>query len=313
MTAVSEDRPQISVVIRTKNEEEHLPVLLEAIGRQTLPAAEVVVVDSGSVDATVTIAREFGATLVHIDPDEFTFGRAINRGCAVAHHDILVFASAHVSPLDEQWLEKLTAPLLSDPEVVLSYGRQEGDERSHYSEFEIMRRWFPPRSDANQQHPFCNNANCAIRRDAWETAHYDESLTGLEDLKWARDALDLGHRLSYVADAAVLHVHEEEFHTTVNRYRREAIAYQLIFEAERLSAGEAIVLFGMNVVRDYLAAFRRGVFQSNLLAIPRFRLAQFWGAFLGFRSRRVMRSKLKRRFYYPRGFDGLSGGRYDGT
>ena len=53
----------LSVAIITKNEEDRLPECLASVAF----AAEVVVVDSGSMDRTVEIAREFGA-VVHVEP-----------------------------------------------------------------------------------------------------------------------------------------------------------------------------------------------------------------------------------------------------
>ena len=184
-SGVGRSQKSVSVVIRGRDEASHLPRLLSAIQRQSCLPDEVVVVDSGSRDATARIAEEFGAMVVHIAPELFSFGRSLNLGCASAHGEILVFASAHVYPVDDKWIESLISPLLSDEAVALSYGRQTGDERTHHSEFEIMRRWFPLDSDGDQQYPFCNNANCAVRRTVWERLQYDESLSGLEDIDWA--------------------------------------------------------------------------------------------------------------------------------
>jgi glycosyltransferase involved in cell wall biosynthesis len=295
--------PEVSVVIRTRDEEEHLPRLLDALATQTLRPREVLVVDSGSADRTVIIAKQHHARVLEIAPESFTFGRALNLGFREASGDFVVAASAHVYPERRDWLERLVQPLEADPKVALSYGRQQGDERSHYSEFELMRRWFPLVSNADQTHPFCNNANCAVRREVWEQLPYDEDLTGLEDLDWAKRAMSRGWKIAYAADAPIVHIHEESFGVTVRRYRREAQAYRRVFDSERLSILEAVALFAVNVGRDYLAAARRGVLASNIIAVPRFRLAQFWGAYTGFRVETVLRARLKRRYYYPRGFD----------
>ena len=156
----------------------------------------MILVDSGSIDDTVAIAQAHGAEVVHISPAEFSFGRALNLGCAAASGDILVIVSAHVYPLDEKWLDLLVAPF-ERPEVGLVYGGQTGDSRSHFSELELLRTWFPDVSDDDQQTPFCNNANCAVRAEAWRALPYDETLTGLEDLDWAKRALAAGWKLVY--------------------------------------------------------------------------------------------------------------------
>jgi len=49
--------PRVSVVVRAYNEARHIGRLLEGIRRQTVQDVEVVLVDSGSTDATVDIAR----------------------------------------------------------------------------------------------------------------------------------------------------------------------------------------------------------------------------------------------------------------
>ena len=64
-----------SIVIRAFNEGRHIRRLLEGIRQQTVQDVEVILVDSGSTDDTVSIAESYGAKLVRIAPQEFTFGR----------------------------------------------------------------------------------------------------------------------------------------------------------------------------------------------------------------------------------------------
>lgn len=294
---------RVSIIIRALNEAEHLPALFAGIARQSRQPEQVVLVDSGSTDSSVEISRAAGAEIVHIAPEDFSFGRSLNLGCASAVGDVLVFVSAHVYPVDEFWLERIVAPFEQHPDVSLVYGRQTGDEDlTAFSEMEIMRRWFPMKSDPDQKHPFCNNANCAVRADLWRELPYDEFLTGLEDMAWAKRAQELGHRLWYEADAPIVHLHDESFAQTVNRYRREAIAHKKIFGHQKMSAFEAVGLFIANTLRDYIAAVPRRKFLSNILAIPSFRAAQFWGSWNGFRQDGDPTGTLKRRFYYPKGF-----------
>lgn len=76
-----------SIIIRACNEERHIGRLLEGIARQEFPEGwkyEVIVVDSGSTDATVSIARHMGARVIPISKEEFSFGKALNVGCAQA-------------------------------------------------------------------------------------------------------------------------------------------------------------------------------------------------------------------------------------
>ena len=69
-----------SIVIRAYNEEKHIGRLLDGIRQQTLKDVEIILVDSGSTDGTVSVAESFGARIVRIAPQEFTFGRSLNFG-----------------------------------------------------------------------------------------------------------------------------------------------------------------------------------------------------------------------------------------
>lgn len=86
-----------SIIIRAYNEASHLPRLLEGITHQTVKEVEVILVDSGSTDATASLAESFGARVIKIPADEFTFGRSLNLGIQAAKNDFVVIVSAHVS------------------------------------------------------------------------------------------------------------------------------------------------------------------------------------------------------------------------
>lgn len=289
---------RVSAVIRAYNEAAHLPRLLSGLERQTVAVDEVVLVDSGSSDSTVDIAKGAGCRVVHISKEEFTFGRSLNFGCDAAKGDLLLIVSAHVYPVYDTYVEHMVAPFVDGP-TAIAYGRQIGDHRTKFSEARIMQQWFPAESIRNQPHPFSNNANAIVRKDVWARLRYDERLTGLEDLDLAKRALSEGLRIDYVAEAPVVHVHEETWSTIRNRYRREAIAYKAIMEEEQFSAREAAVLAGVNIASDYWHALRDGDLLANLTEIPKFRVAQFLGAAEGFRTDPGMGQRLRRRFYYP--------------
>ena len=301
MPAVAQtNESTVSIVIRCYNEEQHIGRLLTGLLKQSVRPHQIVIVDSGSTDATLAIASRFPVEIHTIDPDSFSFGRSLNIGCRAATGDLIAIVSAHVYPVYDTWLEELTKPFGAE-EIALAYGRQLGNEVTKYSERQILARWFPAQSEARQSHPFCNNANAAIRRNAWELQPYDEDLTGLEDIDWANRALGRGLGLSYVATAPVVHAHDEAWSQLVNRYRREAIAHHRIFHEERMGLIEASRLAASNIASDYYHAARDGVLSSNLVSIPWFRIAQFRGAYQGFIRRGEAPAVLRQRFYYPHG------------
>jgi rhamnosyltransferase len=289
-----------SLVIRAYNEERHIARLLEGVSHQTVRDVEVILVDSGSTDSTVEIATGFGAKVLHISPEEFTFGRSLNLGIEAASGPLVVIASAHVYPVYPDWLEHLLNPF-SDPRVALAYGRQRGGATTTFSEHQIFAQWYPRHSDPRQAHPFCNNANAAIRRSVWEQHAYDETLTGLEDLAWANWALHAGYAISYVAEAEIVHVHHETPRGVYNRYRREAMAFKRIFPAESFRLWDFIRLVAGNIFNDLWHALQSHARAPSLLSIFWFRWMQFWGTYQGYRRSGPLTWQLRQTFYYPRG------------
>lgn len=292
--------PGCSIVIRCFNEEEHIGRLLDGIMHQTMGEVEIIIVDSGSTDETLAIASRYPVKILTVAPEEFSFGHALNVGCRAARNELIVIASAHVYPVYKDWLERLVAPM-DDPQVALVYGRQRGDERTKYSERQIFAKWFSDESNPYQNHPFCNNANAAIRRSLWSRLSYDETLTGLEDIDWAKRAMQLGYKVIYAADAQVVHVHDETPMRIYNRYRREAIALKRISPQEHFGLWDFIRLFPANVVSDWYHAMHDKALRRNVISIFVFRLMHFWGTYRGFARRGPVPSQLKQTFYYPHG------------
>ncbi|MDD5370411.1 MAG: glycosyltransferase family 2 protein [Anaerolineaceae bacterium] len=288
-----------SIVIRAYNEERHLGRLLAGIRQQSLQEIRIVLVDSGSTDATVPMAEQAGVQVVHIRPDDFTFGRSLNQGIAVADSELVVIASAHVYPVYPDWLERLLEPLV-DPQVGLSYGKQRGGESTLFAERQIFRQWYPDQTQPFQSHPFCNNANAAIRRSLWEQHPYDESLPGLEDLAWARWLTEQGLRVAYVPAAEVIHLHQETPRGVFNRYRREGMAFKQIYPQEQFHFGDLMRLLRANLRADLREAARQGCLGKVWRGVFWFRWYQFWGTYQGFRSSGPLTWPLKQAFYYPR-------------
>ncbi len=288
-----------SIVIRAYNEEKHISRLLEGIRQQTLKDVEIILVDSGSRDGTVSVAESFGARIVRIPPAEFTFGRSLNYGVRAATRGLIVIASAHVYPVYPDWLESLLRPF-EDESVALTYGKQRGPETAQFSEQQIYHQWYPDRSKPYQATAFCNNANAAIRKSLWEKNPYDETLTGLEDLAWAKWAKDQGYAIAYVAEAEIIHVHNETPGGVFNRYRREGMAFKQIYPEAHFSLYDFVRLTAMNILSDLWHAARERVLWRNINSIFWFRFMQFHGTRMGYRESGLLTPQLRETFYYAR-------------
>lgn len=291
---------RVSLIVRCYNEERHLGKLLRSLALQTVRPHQVVVVDSGSTDATLCIAARHDTDIRHIDPARFSFGRSLNLGCSAATGDILVLASAHTYPAGPDWLERMLAPFKADPKAALVYGRQVGNGLTKLSEHRIFRRQFPPRVGfVLQDHPYCNNANAAIRRAVWEALPYDENLTGLEDIDWAARALALGHTIYYAGEAPVVHVHEETPRQVMNRYRREALAWRRMYPEHGRGRLRRVWDWTADLAGDLAEAVRKRTFLRQAHSCLVFRTMQHIGAWLGCRDVDRLPEELRKAFYYP--------------
>jgi glycosyltransferase involved in cell wall biosynthesis len=293
-------QPRVSIIIRAFNEERHLGALLEAISRQYYKDFEIILVDSGSTDRTLSIAACYSVNILHIKPEDFTFGRSLNLGLRAAAGELAVLASAHILPLHEDWLRNLIAPFV-DPKVAIAYGKQRGGDRSRFSESQHFIRWFPDVSDFDQKRPYCNNANLALQLSVWEAQPFDESLTGLEDLAWASALQERGYKFAYVAEAGVAHLHDETSAQIVNRHRREAITLKRLLPKSRFSLWHFASLYVRSVFSDCKAAIREKVFLREVIGIFSFRFLQYLGTFRGYRDPIDLNQSLTQVFYYPPG------------
>ncbi len=288
-----------SIIVRCFNEEEFIGKLLFGLSRQEGPHRhETIVVDSGSTDQTLEIAKKFTNRIIEIPPESFSFGRALNIGCEAARGKYLLIISAHALPVYQDWITSMISSFQND-KIAMVYGKQRGIPSSAFSEQQIFEKQYPETSVPLQDHPFCNNANAAVRSQIWKEIRYDESLTGLEDLAFAKECMSSGYRISYSARAEIYHVHRETPSQIENRYRREAIAYKKIFPDEEMTFGDFMKLLIQNIGSDFFHAYNKGMFRKNLLGILSFRFRQFFGTYLGYCQRGDVSETLKRTFYYP--------------
>lgn len=295
------NHPKVSIVLRSFNEQKHIGKLLNEIEKQkTSFNFETILVDSGSTDSTLDIAANYNVIVQHISPEEFTFGRSLNVGIMAAKGDVCVFTSAHCYPDNKEWLENIVKPFWNDDKVALVYGKQRGVNTTKYSEHQIFEQWFPDENIKDFDLPFCNNANAAIRKSVWNQYKYDEHLTGLEDMDWAKHIKKQGFKIDYRADALVRHVHEETFKQIYNRYYREAYAYKQIYPDQTFSILNFLYFWMLNSFYDCKHALHEGVFLKELKSIILFRFMQFYSTFKANNYKTKIDRGMLNQLYYPR-------------
>ena len=290
----------VSIIIRTYNEEKYLEDLLERISNQYYKDYEVILVDSGSKDNTLNIAKKFDfVNIINIKKEDFTFGHSLNVGIKKSKGNYCVMISGHCLPKDTAWLETLIDPF-KDKKVGIVYGKQIGYTTTKFSEHQIFKSWFPDEKKEKQLTPFCNNANSAIRKSLWKKlGGYDEKVSGLEDVLIATKMLkETDMYLSYQPLSSVYHIHDETWNQIRNRYYREAITYSSIHLTEKFNILDFIKLSFINIKHDIIQLFKSDGNISNILSIFMFRINQFWGTYKGYRYTK-MYNTLRKKFYYP--------------
>ena len=117
--------PFLSIVIPAHNEESRLPRTLEQIFaflKNQPYSSEVIIVENGSTDRTLELAREFAArhqNLIIIHEEQRGKGNAVRRGMLAAHGEYRFICDADLSmPIDE--VKKFIPPALDNFDLAIA-------------------------------------------------------------------------------------------------------------------------------------------------------------------------------------------------
>lgn len=183
--------PRASVVVRAKNEARDIERTFRALRRQTVPV-EIVVVDSGSTDGTLELARRYADRLLEIPAESFTYGHALNVGAEAARAPFHFSLSAHCFPERADWVERSLGHYERD-DVAGTNGIQTFPDGTAVEEvfFQDARH-----VRENLLWGFSNHA-ASWRAELWQRFPFDATLTSSEDRKWALQVTETGWVLAY--------------------------------------------------------------------------------------------------------------------
>lgn len=207
----------VSLIIPTLNAEGEIGALIEALLEQSRVPNEILVVDSSSDDGTVGIASSYREVAVEvIDRRDFDHGLTRDRALRRSSGDIVCFMTQDAVPANDAFVENLIAPILSDPSVAISSGRQlpKADARR----FEQLVRAFNYADESNVRSRddvprlgvkayFATDVCAAYRRSAYLGLGGFGRTDMSEDMLMAAKALNAGWKVAYAADAEVYHSH----------------------------------------------------------------------------------------------------------
>jgi glycosyltransferase involved in cell wall biosynthesis len=113
----------VSVIIPVKDGARWLAETLAAVQSQGVDGVDVLVVDSGSRDRSVAIARAAGVRVLEIEPEDFGHGRTRNLAAESTDGELLCFLTQDAAPCPG-WLDAYREAMATDPLVGAAFGPQ---------------------------------------------------------------------------------------------------------------------------------------------------------------------------------------------
>jgi len=198
--------PEISIIIRTYNEERWIAHCLAAIFSQDFDSFEVILADNDSTDHTVEVAKRYPvATVLNID--KFFPGKAINDGIRASTGNYIVCISAHCIPKDKHWLQNLYNNFDENEKLAGVYGRQLPLSYTSDADKRDLLISFGQDKKVQVKDYFFHNANSMFPRVVWNKFPFDESATNIEDRIWGKAVTEAGYQIVYEPRASVYHYH----------------------------------------------------------------------------------------------------------
>lgn len=248
-------RLDATIAIPTLNAEKEgywREVIEACLAQKTNKTFELLVVDTGSSDETVTILKSFKddrIRLVEIPNSEFGHGKTRNYLAQIAKGDIMLYLTQDATPAHPKWLDEMLFPFSLNDTVAAVYGKQiprpdcmplnkrdiinyfnsfgpDGSLMLHYHDKLV--EGFPPTVE------FFSDVNSAVRRSVLlgDVPYRDVSYA--EDQYLGRDVLAAGYIKAYAPYGSVVHSHSYPLEKYFRRMIDEYIALKKVHPDMRL-------------------------------------------------------------------------------
>lgn len=187
--------PLVSVVVLCHNYARFLPEAIESALAQDYPSLEVLTIDDGSTDDSLTVASRYESGVKVLAQENQGLARTCNRGAREAAGEYFLFLSAD-DRLEPTYVSELLAALEREPEASYAYcaARLFGAESRvapsrPFSAFLLVRG-----------RNYVNGSALTRRTDYLAAGGYPEDLgeDAFDDWDFWLTMLDRGHRGTYV-------------------------------------------------------------------------------------------------------------------
>jgi rhamnosyltransferase len=268
--------PIVTVAILTYNGEEYLERILQQLRRQRLDGGfEVLVIDSGSTDATLDIVRRHPEVRLHEIPNsEFGHGMTRNLAARLARGEFIAYLTHDAVPTNEDWLRELIAPFAMDERIVAVMGKQvprPGCFPLLKYEIKGVFAGFGPDFGTSVFYKdesmsdegtlgalgFYSDVNSAARRRFLLEQIPYRDVRYAEDQLFGRDVIEAGYRKAYAPRAAVEHSNDLTLAEYGRRIFDETVGLRQIgFPIPRMSRASQLRLTLRGIVGDSLRILR---------------------------------------------------------
>lgn len=282
--ALGPSPPQVSVIVAARNEEADLGACLDGLLAQTYPALEIIVVDGGSTDRTVEIARQRGPRVRVLEEPPLPAGWVgknwgCHTGAAAATGSLLLFTDADVRYHPDavratvEWAQHEHADLATLAPRIEMVGFWEKLILPFYTQAVLTYFRAPRINDDRSRAAMANGQYFLITRAAYDRIGGHDRVRGvvLEDVQLARELRRTGGRLRIAWAPELLS-------TRMYRNRREMFEGLLKNVHDTRFSAPRQLLFLVGLIGLYwlpLLVLPVGLVSSNLLLIG-------FGAFLYF-------------------------------
>lgn len=238
----------VSIIILVYNGGEIFSRCLAGIKNQEFPGKiDLVIIDSGSTDGSVEVARRAGAKVACIENKDFHHARTRNNALSLAEFEKIVYLVQDAIPVSTKWLSQLCAALDQEATASVSIrqiphadadamGRFEVEFHSEYLGNKPYLKnvespdAFNNLSYADALHKIRHDNVCAIyRRNLLERYPFPD-INFAEDMAWAHAMLLRGYKILYDPRITIKHSHNRQPEYRFKRSIVNAIACARIME-----------------------------------------------------------------------------------
>lgn len=198
----------ISVIVPVFNGEKNIGKCLESLLKQVKKPDEIIVVDDGSKDQTMAIAKNFSG-VVFLEQEHRGPAAARNTGARKARGDLLLFIDSDCMA-SENWVAEMVKPF-GNKEISGVQGRYRTGQKSviaRFAQLEIEDRY--DRMRKKSYIDFIGSYAAGYRKDVFlKCGGFDEafSMASGEDPELSFKLAKAGHKMVFNANAVVYHNH----------------------------------------------------------------------------------------------------------